>query len=165
MYSEHSISDKPSLQYDIPTLKILALNHMRSELAKCNIVEEAFSRFASRSAARITGVNSMLIERHRYDEMRSLYANQLASVWMDDSTTETTRTSVDEKINSFAKGKLEHASEVLSALFEIVSRDGDINAPSGVSPAVRLAFSCVAQECLLRIIRPHRSRALPTGPL
>ena len=140
MYSEHLISDKPSLQYDIPALKILALNHMRSELAKCNIVEEAFSRFTSRSACHITGVDSMLTERRRYDEMRSLYANQLASVWMDDSTTETIRTSVDEKIDSFVKGRLEHASEMLSALLEIVSRDGDIKVPSDASPVVSFAL-------------------------
>ena len=37
-----------SLQYDAPALKTLALNQIRSELAKCDIVEEVFSRFASR---------------------------------------------------------------------------------------------------------------------
>ena len=41
-------SDKPPLQYDVPALKILALNHIRGELSKCDIVEEAFSRFAFR---------------------------------------------------------------------------------------------------------------------
>jgi len=40
--------DKPLLQYDVPALKALALDRIRSELAKCDIVEEAFSRFASR---------------------------------------------------------------------------------------------------------------------
>ena len=43
-----SISYKLSPQYDIPTLKTLALDHIRGELAKCDIVEEAFSGFASR---------------------------------------------------------------------------------------------------------------------
>ena len=41
------MSDRPSLQYDVPALKALALNYIRGELAKCDIVEEAFSRFAS----------------------------------------------------------------------------------------------------------------------
>ena len=41
-------SDKPSLQYDVPALKTLALDHIRGELSKCDIVEEAFSRFAFR---------------------------------------------------------------------------------------------------------------------
>jgi len=42
------VFDKTSLQYDLPALKTLALNHMRDEVTKCDIVEEAFSRFASR---------------------------------------------------------------------------------------------------------------------
>jgi len=62
MYSENPISDKYSLQYDIPALKRLALNDARGELENCNIVEEAFSRFASRSAGHITGVGSILTE-------------------------------------------------------------------------------------------------------
>ena len=41
-------ADNLSPQYDVPALKALALNHIRSELAKCDIVDEAFSRFASR---------------------------------------------------------------------------------------------------------------------
>ena len=147
MYSEHPISDKPSLQYDIPMLKRLALDHMRSELATCNIVEEAFGKFVSRSASHITRVDSMLTERRRYDEMRSLYVNQLASVWINDSTTETTRTSFNKKIDSFVRGELEHASETLSALLEIVSRDGDIDAPSGSPSAVSLLRSCLLPFC------------------
>jgi len=43
-----TISYKLSLQYDVPALKTLALDHIRGELGKCDIVEETFSRFASR---------------------------------------------------------------------------------------------------------------------
>ena len=68
--------------------------------------------------------------------MRSLYVNQLASAWMEDSTTETTRASFDRKIDSFFRGELEHATEMLSNLWEIVNKDGDIQAPSDTSPAV-----------------------------
>ena len=68
--------------------------------------------------------------------MRSLYVNQLASAWMEDSTTETTRASFDGKIDSFFRGELEHATEMLSNLWEIVNKDGDIQAPSDTSPAV-----------------------------
>lgn len=42
------VNDKLSQQYDVPTLKSLALNHIRGELRRCNIVEETFSRFTSR---------------------------------------------------------------------------------------------------------------------
>ena len=41
---------------------------------------------------------------------------QLAHVWMDDST-ETTYTNIDKKIDSFVKG-LKHAKETLSTLWE-----------------------------------------------
>ena len=40
-------------QYDIPALKSLALNHIRRQLAKCDIVEESFTRFASRQVRHI----------------------------------------------------------------------------------------------------------------
>ena len=42
------ISDRIPLQYDVPALKNLALNRIRGELTKCDIVEESFSRFASK---------------------------------------------------------------------------------------------------------------------
>jgi len=89
-----------------------------------------------------TEVDYILTRRHRYDEMRSLYINQLAFILMDDSTTEATLIGVDEKINSFYEGDLEHATEVLSALWEIMNKDGDIAAPSSTPSAVsRLPFT------------------------
>ena len=55
---------------------------------------------------------------------------------MEDSTTEVTRVGVNKKIDDFVEGALEHATEILSALWEIVSKDGDITVPSNTSPAV-----------------------------
>ena len=59
---------------------------------------------------------------------------------MEDSTTEITRASVDERI----EGDLGHAAEVLSALWEIANRDDDTvneasvtETPSSTLPAVR----------------------------
>ena len=81
--------------------------------------------------------------------------------------TEATRASVDEKIDKFVEGNLEHGVEILSALWEIMNKDGDINAPSSTPPAVspnRLYLPPgVTREYLLRIIRRRRSRAPPTG--
>ena len=147
-------------------LKTLALDHIRNQLAKCNIVEEAFSRFASRWVEHIAVIDCMLIGRHRYDEIRGLYVNQLARVWMEDST-ETTNTSINKRVDSFAEGDLEHAAETLSALWEIANKDGDVQAPTNTSQAVspfwfRL-LPCVTQECSLDITRPHRQRAPHTG--
>jgi hypothetical protein len=117
----------------------------------------------------ITTAGHIPTERRRYDEIRSLYINQLASVWMEDLTTETTQASVDKMIDCFVEGELEHATEILSALWEIVGKDCDIEAPSNASPAVSpFRFGLLPdliRECLLRAIRPRRSRAPPTGPL
>ena len=82
------------------------------------------------------------MKRRRYTEIRDLYIDQLASAWMEDSTTEITRAGVNEKINSFVEGDLEHATEVLSALWESVSKDGDITAPSNSLPTVSSLRFC-----------------------
>jgi hypothetical protein len=55
---------------------------------------------------------------------------------MEDATTESTRINVDKKIDSFVEGDLEYATEMLSALWEIANKDGDIAAPSNTTPAV-----------------------------
>jgi hypothetical protein len=83
----------------------------------------------------------MLTEKRRHDEIRNLYVEQLAYIWMEDSTTETTYASVEEKVASFAEGDLEHATEILSALWEVANRDGDIKAPADTPPAVSPFFS------------------------
>jgi len=89
---------------------------------------------------------------------------------MEDSTTEATRVSFEKKIDSFVEGDLEHATEVLSALWEIVNGDEEIKAPSGilfsVSPLGFFIPLAVIRKCLvLHVIRLHRSRVPPTGPL
>lgn len=86
----------------------------------------------------------MLTERHRYDEIRNLCVDQLASAWMEDSTTEATRASVDKMIDSFVDGGLDHATEMLSALWDILTTEGDIKAPpepqKSVSPSGIASF-------------------------
>ena len=81
----------------------------------------------------------MPTERRRYDEIRDLYIQQLAYIWIEDSTTETARAGVEKKIDSFVEEGLDHATEMLSALWEIVNKDGDIVAPLSVMPAVSLS--------------------------
>ena len=90
----------------------------------------------------------MLKKRCRYDDVRSLYVDQLAFIWMEDSTTETTRARVDKKIDSFVEGDLEHAAEMLSTLWEIVNKDGDIKAPANASSTVSpFRFSLFHVSC------------------
>ena len=50
------------------------------------------------------------------------------------------RASVEEKIKSFAKGDLEHATETFSALWEIANDDGDVKAPSNTEHIVSLSL-------------------------
>jgi len=112
----------------------------------------------------------MLTDGGRYDEIRSLYIDQLASVLVNNSTTGTTRVSFDKKIDSFTKGTLEHATEMLSMLWGVMNQDGEIKAPSNTSPTVSLFQSCILPCCvgmliILYTIRPYRSRVLLTGPL
>ena len=111
----------------------------------------------------------MLKKRCRYDDVRSLYVDQLAFTWLEDSTTETTRASVNKKIDSFVEGDLEHVTEMLSALWEIVNKDGDVKAPTNTPSIVSLfrfrPLPHVVRERSLHVIRPHRPRVPLTGPL
>ena len=72
----------------------------------------------------------------RYNEIRNLYIQQLAFSWMEESTRQKTRTCVETKIRSFAHGDLEHATEMLSALWEIANNDVDVEASSSTEPIV-----------------------------
>ena len=85
----------------------------------------------------------MLTGRRRYDEMKNLYVNKLATAWINDSAAETTRVSFDKKIDSFVKGDLEHATEMLSTLWEIINKNGDMTVPLNISPTVRLFLPCL----------------------
>ena len=74
--------------------------------------------------------------RCRYDEVRNLYIRQLAFVWMEDSTTEMIRASVEKKIDSFAEGDLEHGTEIILALLDIATKEDDIKPPGNAVSAV-----------------------------
>jgi len=107
----------------------------------------------------------MLTDRGRYDEIRSLYVDQLVSVWMNNSTAMTTRISFNSNFDSFPKGELGHATEMLSTLWGVINRDGEIKTPSNISSPLNtssavslgVAFFRVARECLLHMIRPRKS--------
>ena len=103
----------------------------------------------------------------RYDEIRNLYIEQLAYVWVEDSTTEATRASVEKKIDDFVEEGLEHATEMLCALWEIVDREGDVTAPVDASPTVSpfhvYLLSLRMWGYSSRASRPRRSRVPRTG--
>ena len=111
----------------------------------------------------------MLTEKCRHEKIRSLYIEQLAYVWKENSTMEATCASVDEKIESFAEVDLKNAAEILSALWEIANKDGDIKAPASTSSAVSQFQFCflphVMQKCSLHVTSPRSPRVLPAGSL
>jgi hypothetical protein len=82
---------------------------------------------------------------------------------MEDSTAEKTRASVKTKIKTFAKGDLEHATETLSALWEIANRDKGVTAhldspPGPMKSAGNIYCSpqgpySLADEALIKSIR------------
>ena len=102
----------------------------------------------------------------RYGEIRGLYINQLAHAVMEDSTMATTRVRVNRKVDSFVEGDLEHATEVLSALWEIANKGDDIKPAENTSSIVSLApvLLCVLCESSHHFARVPRSQTLPTGP-
>jgi len=110
----------------------------------------------------------MLTERHRHEDIRNLYIQQLAYNWIEDWT-EATRASVEKKIDSFVEEGLEHATEMLSALWEIVNKDRNIKAPENTSSTVRRLNLClhphVVRKCSFRISRPRRLRVPYIGTL
>ena len=108
----------------------------------------------------------MLIERLRYDEIRNLYIGRLASAWMEDSTAEAIRASVERKIDRFSRGGLGHATEVLTGLWEIANKSGSIVAHRPSSPpSVSLFRVCpppgVVRRFSIRITRLHSPPAPP----
>ena len=76
-----------------------------------------------------------LTPKYRHAEIRSLYVDQLACLWVGD-TTEAICTGVEKKIDSFFDGDLEHATEMISALWKVANGDGNVADPSTPSPAV-----------------------------
>ena len=94
-----------------------------------------------------------------------MYTDQLAYTWVGDSA-DATRVKVDKKIDSFAEGDLEHATEMLAALWKIANKDGTIAAPSNVTPAVSSVYLYLLPlGSLSHVTRSRRSRALPIGLL
>ena len=64
---------------------------------------------------------------------------------MEDSTAETIRANVGKKIDSFVEGDLEHAAELISALWEIADKEGDVKPASNPEPAVSFSLFCLLE--------------------
>ena len=116
-------------QYDIPELKELALRRIRQDLSTCNITEEVFSEYTSRSVVLLV---SLLIfdfsPMDRYPELKELRLRQLARVLLS-SEPDRTLVSLKKKIESYTRGELPHAKHVVSGLYKLMENDESIEEP------------------------------------
>lgn len=78
-------------------------------------------------------INSYLKRIRRYDEIRALQVKYLIHVWLEGGEgSEAVRAKLDEKIVSYGAGKLDHAVDAMSSIWE-----GSIKGPVPSSPALR----------------------------
>lgn len=110
--SVYRLADK----YEIPGLKKLALEQIKRDISKCDIVEEAFSKFTS-----------------RYPELRELELEHLALTLTRDSGP--TLNALKEKIKAYTSGQLSHAEDILPALYELMRKDKPFEETQTQTPA------------------------------
>ena len=111
-----------SVQYGIPGLKRVALRGIKSGLDKCDIVQEAFSLFTSRCAQLASSLTSRRRLRcvHRYSEIRTMQVNHLLRIWLSaGEESKVVRKKLEEKIDSYAAGKLDHAVDTILHIWQI----------------------------------------------
>ena len=97
----------------------------------------------------------------RYDEVRNLYIQQLAFVWLEDSTEGATRASVNNQIDIVAQGGLAHGREVVFELFKVANEDEDITSPANTSPSVSSSqfYLFLGSILCIRSTPGHESRS------
>ncbi|KAF9785359.1 hypothetical protein BJ322DRAFT_826989 [Thelephora terrestris] len=90
--------------YDIPALQQLALDSIRNGLEQCDTVEEVFSEFSS-----------------KYEVVRNMHVNHLVSVLFraDKGSAGPLYGKIDEKIDRYANGDLDHAADVITDLWKL----------------------------------------------
>ncbi|KAF9793463.1 hypothetical protein BJ322DRAFT_130553 [Thelephora terrestris] len=98
-------------RYDIPELKKLALEQIRQDLSKCNIIEEALSKYTS-----------------WYPELRELELRQLARALLSADSDRNMKL-LKEQIKEYTHGKLPHAKHVISALYKLMESNESVEEP------------------------------------
>ena len=99
--------------------------------------------------------------KHRYHEIKNLYVQQLALSWVD-SITSKTCTDIKDKVDGFVERDPEHTREVLTALLEIGSKEGNIPDPADTSSPVSLTQRCFLPTFMSTRVLHTRSHILKT---
>jgi len=103
-------------------------------------VEETFSVFTSRCARTASFLTSKSLKCiHRYNEIKILQVKYLSKVWLSggEEVSKAVRAGLDEKIDSYAAGRLDHAVDVMSSVWEISNIVPVYAAPASRIPTIR----------------------------
>lgn len=97
------------------------MDDIQDNIRSCDIVREIFSVFTSRcvwSACHLSRGESTCVRR--YDEIRTVQAVHLMSVWVSGGEkSRTLHENLDEKLDSYAAGELGHAVEAVSLIWDL----------------------------------------------
>ena len=130
-------------QYDIPKLKGLAFESIRSGIKSCDAVEETFSKFTSRLVYNsLLRIINPLMAHPRYPEIADLHVGNLASVLLSPNSQDI-QERLNQKLRSFANGEIPHAADAFSALFGILAR----HRPSDIPPDADKAKIQAESKC------------------
>ena len=104
---------------------------------------------------------SGLTRVRRYDEIRTVQVTHLVSVWLSGGEeSKALHSRLDEKIDSYAAGELEHAAEAVSSIWDL-SRNKE--ALSSIPEVARGFLSSTQPE--QRVMRASLVRSIQRGPL
>jgi len=109
---------------------------------------------------------SILLTRiRRYSEIRTAQVNHLLGVWLSGSEEEskTVRAKLEEKIDSFAAGGLEHAVDAISAIWEISNKEGPV--PSDTPQSIMMLSIDFDMEFTGCDMRPSLIKSIQKGYL
>jgi len=121
----------------MPALKQIALKSIKNGFQECDIIRETFSTFTSR-CTRIVSFPILLALTciRRYSEIRTIQVNHLLGLWLsgNEKVSKAIREKLDEKIECYAAGKLDHAVDAILSIWEISNKEEVAPSPSVAPP-------------------------------
>ena len=90
---------------------------------------------------------------HRNSEIRAIQVNHLLGVWLygDEKESKAVREGLDEKINAYAAGELEHAVDAMLSIWETSNKEG----PAPSIPAAPSTSSLTLPRPSSGLVRPQ----------
>jgi hypothetical protein len=87
--------------------------------------------FASRWAQATSFIPSVFDRICRYSEIRTIQVNHLLNIWLSGSEKDSgaVRKELEQQIDSYAAGQLEHAAGAVSSIWETSNKEGPVPVP------------------------------------